>query len=111
MPFSGIASGVKTIATKRPRRLIKLLADERKTRKLRQEGVAYALRKPQAWISIIERGDRRVDVIEFLDLAEAIEFDPHAVLSQIQAVPRDKALRAIPEPKPRKKPRPKGHRR
>jgi transcriptional regulator with XRE-family HTH domain len=102
---------VKTIATKRHKRLIKLLTDERKTRKLRQEGVAHALRKPQAWVSIIERGDRRLDVVEYLSLAEAIGFDPHAVLSQIQAVPLDKPLRAVPEPKPRKARPRKGHRR
>ena len=102
---------MKTIATKRHKRLIKLLTDERKLRKLRQEGIAYALRKPQAWISIIERGDRRVDVVEYLSLAEAIGFDPHAVLSQIQAVPLDKPLRPILQPKPRKQRRRKGHRR
>ena len=101
---------MKTIATKRHKRLIELLAAERKGRKLRQERVAFALRKPQAWISRIEGGDQRVDVVEFLAFAEVIGFDPYEILSQIQAIPPDKPPRPMPEPRSRK-PRPrKGHR-
>jgi HTH-type transcriptional regulator/antitoxin HipB len=101
---------VKTIATKRHKRLIELLIAERKARGLLQDGLAHALRVRQDWISRIERGDRRIDVIEFLALAEIMGFDPHDVLSQVQAVPPERPPRAIPEPRPRKARRRRGHR-
>ena len=102
---------MKTIATKRHKRLIELLVAERKTHGLRQDDLAYALRRRQTWVSLIERADRRLDVIEYLALAEAIGFDPHAVLSQVQAVPPEKPPRPIPLSKPRKKCPSRGHRR
>lgn len=102
---------MKTIATKRHKKLIELLVAERKSRGLQQEGLAHALRKPQAWISRVEGGDRRVDVIEFLTFAEAIGFDPYDILSRVQAVPLEKPPRAIPGAEPRKARPLKGHRR
>ena len=93
---------MKTIATKRHKRLIELLIAERKARSLKQDGVAHAMRRPQAWIWRIESGDRRVDVIEFLLLAEVYGFDPYAVLSQVQAVPLERPPRAYPKIPPRR---------
>jgi hypothetical protein len=49
-------------------------------------------------ITWIESGKRRIDVIEFLELAEAIGFDPTNILRQIQAAggePRLGALRRV----------------
>lgn len=95
---------MKTIATKRHKRLIELLIAERKTHGLRQEELARILRKQQAWISRIESGERRVDVIEFLDLAEAIDFDPFIALATIREVDPDRPSRtgrAPPASKPR----------
>jgi hypothetical protein len=39
--------------------------------------------KPQSAIARVERGQRRVDVIEFVQLAMVIDFDPVRVLSHI----------------------------
>ncbi len=35
----------------------------------------------------VEGGGRRIDVVELLDLAEAIGFDPHAVVAELRAIP------------------------
>jgi transcriptional regulator with XRE-family HTH domain len=59
-----------------------LLIAKRKARNLPQEELARRLRM----IARIESGKRRIDVVEFLALAEAIEFDPTNILCQIQAV-------------------------
>jgi transcriptional regulator with XRE-family HTH domain len=44
-------------------------------RKLTQTDVADRLIRRQAYVSRIERGERRIDVVEFLDLAHAIGFN------------------------------------
>ena len=55
--------------------LRQMLIDERNNAELKQADVAAKLGKPQSYISKIERGERGIDVIEFLELAEAIGFD------------------------------------
>jgi transcriptional regulator with XRE-family HTH domain len=74
-----------TKAAERQQRLVDLIIDERKTRKIRQQELARKLRQHQSWVSRMEGGERRIDVLEFLALAEAIGFDPGAALRKIQA--------------------------
>jgi transcriptional regulator with XRE-family HTH domain len=71
---------------KRHAQLIKILVDERKARNIRQQGLARRMRQHQSWVSRLESGQRRVDVCEFIELAEAIGFDASAALRKIQAV-------------------------
>ena len=47
----------------------------RKDANLTQAELAQRLNRRQAFISRIERGERRIDVIEFLDLARALRID------------------------------------
>jgi hypothetical protein len=60
--------------------------EARKSRELTQISVARALGRPQSYVADAERHERRVDVIEFLELADAIGFDPTAVLQQVKSV-------------------------
>jgi HTH-type transcriptional regulator/antitoxin HipB len=80
------------IGTKRHKRLVDLLVAERKVRNLPQEELARRLRQHQSMIAWIESGKRRIDVVEFLALAEAIGFDPTNILRQIQAVGGERRL-------------------
>jgi transcriptional regulator with XRE-family HTH domain len=80
------------IGTKRHKRLIELLVAERKARNLPQEELARRLRQPRSIISRMESGNRRIDVVEFLALAEAIGFDPTNLLRQIQAAGGERQL-------------------
>jgi transcriptional regulator with XRE-family HTH domain len=52
---------------------------------LTQAEVARKLCRPQSFISKIERGERRLDMIEFLELMEALGADPLAVMQAIRA--------------------------
>ena len=58
---------------------------------LTQAAVAKALHRHQPFIANIENGDRRLDLVEFLDLAKAVGFDPHEVISQIEAIAPEKS--------------------
>lgn len=47
---------------------------------LSQRELAQLLGKPQSYVSKYERGERRLDIIEFLDLCEVLKLDPCVVL-------------------------------
>lgn len=56
------------------------LRTERKRRGLTQADVAARCGWPQSVIAKIEQGERRIDVVEFLWLAQALETTPEALL-------------------------------
>lgn len=62
------------------RRLIRV---ERKQRALSQAQVALLLGRPQSYVADFERRERRIDVVEYLALAEAIGFDPLNLLARV----------------------------
>ena len=66
----------KTIHTARHRKLRAMLIAERKAAGLTQTVVAQRLGKPPSYVAKYEGGERRLDVLEFLDIAAAIGFDP-----------------------------------
>ena len=52
-----------------------LLIERRRAADLTQATVAERLSKPQSYVAKYERGERRLDVVEFVEVAEAIGFD------------------------------------
>ena len=64
-----------------------LLKEERKNASLTQAALAKKLRRPQSYVSKYERGERRLDVIEFIEVARVIGFDPHDFLRKLVAKP------------------------
>ena len=60
-----------------------LLRDERKKVGMTQAKLAKKLRRPQSYVSKYERGDRRLDVIEFIEVAQVIGFDLHEFLQKL----------------------------
>jgi len=77
---------VDTISRKRHQVLIGIIIDERKRAGLRQVELAKKLKKTQTWVSRLEQGGRRLDVVEFMRLAEVIGFDPVATIRQLSAI-------------------------
>ncbi|UPK38626.1 helix-turn-helix transcriptional regulator [Bradyrhizobium sp. 186] len=57
-------------------RLIALLVATRHKAGIRQQALAKKLGKPQSFIAKFEGGERRLDVIEFITIAEAMGVDP-----------------------------------
>lgn len=65
-----------TIHSDAARILQGMLADVRRASGLRQVEVAERLNKPQSFVSDVERGERRLDVVEFTHFCRAIETNP-----------------------------------
>lgn len=75
----------KTIGSKRHKALIALLIKERKAANMNQTELARALGQYQSFVARVESGERRVDVIEFIDIANAIGFDPKKAIAKLMA--------------------------
>ncbi len=61
-----------------------LLISYRKNKSITQIELAEKLGKPQSYISKYESGERRIDVIEFIEICEALQIDPNTVINQIK---------------------------
>jgi transcriptional regulator with XRE-family HTH domain len=59
-----------------------LLVSARKRMGMRQVELAQKLNKPQSFVSKFECGERRLDVIEFLTIMEALGEDPLVLLAE-----------------------------
>ncbi len=60
-----------------------LLKRYREASNLTQQDVATKLRKPQSYVAKYEKGERRIDLIEFIDIARAIGFDPAELIAAL----------------------------
>ena len=71
---------VKTIYQERYKAFIKELVLARKASGLTQMQVAEKLSKPQSYIAKVEGADRKLDVMEFVELCQAINVDPTTLI-------------------------------
>lgn len=62
-----------------------MMIKERKAAGMNQTELARALGQYQSFIARAESGERRVDVVEFLDIAKAIGIDPKAAIGKLAA--------------------------
>lgn len=74
----------KSVFTDQYQTFLSMLVKERKKANLTQVQLASTLKKPQSFISKYEKGERRLDVIEFLDIARAIGFDETLFISKLK---------------------------
>jgi transcriptional regulator with XRE-family HTH domain len=79
-------SRLKTKPTAEARRDCPCRAGARRRASLTQQELAKRLDKPQSFISDYERGQRRVDLMEFLAIARGLDADPEEIfLAIVQA--------------------------
>jgi len=55
---------------------------------LTQQQVANALERPQSFVAKYESGERRLDVVEFIEVCEAIDVEPSTVINELLAMRR-----------------------
>jgi len=75
----------ESIYTARYRRLCELLVEARKSKGLSQAALSERLGWLQTTVSKYERGERRLDLVEFLDISQALDIDPHRVIRRLKA--------------------------
>lgn len=73
----------KTIFGGEHAKLVSALVEARKKSGLTQEELADRIGRDQTFISLIERGQRRVDVVEFIGIARAMDLDPADLFSEV----------------------------
>ena len=73
----------KSVYSKEHAILVEALTAARKAQGVYQEELAERLGKNQSYISNIERGQRRVDVVEFVAIARAMSVDPVDLFSDV----------------------------
>jgi transcriptional regulator with XRE-family HTH domain len=62
------------------------LAAKRKARSLKQADLAELLKRGQDYVSDIETGQKVVGVVELMELAEAIGFDPLDAIRHLKKI-------------------------
>src|SRR5437660_12895067 len=75
----------KTKLASELRILGEVLVRARERAKLKQADVAARLGLPASYLSKIESGTRRLDVIELIRIAEAMGVDPAEIVSEVRA--------------------------
>lgn len=74
----------KSTFSARYKRLRALLIKARKDRGLTQAQVAAKIHKPQSFVSKYEQGERRIDVVEFLEISRALGIDSLEILRELE---------------------------
>lgn len=74
-----------SIHSTRHQLLRKLLVEQRAKSGLSQQALADKLGRPQSFVSKYENGERDLSVVDFVELAKAIGFDPGSMIRKVAA--------------------------
>jgi transcriptional regulator with XRE-family HTH domain len=77
---------VKTLGSRRHKALIAILIAKREAAGLTQTELAAALGEYQSFVARLESGERRVDVVELIQLAHVLQFDTGAVVREVERI-------------------------
>lgn len=75
----------RSIHTDDYRALTAILTEARRNAGLTQQMVADRLGKPQSYVAKVEGNERRIDVVEFAALAQAMGIDPASLFDEVLA--------------------------
>ena len=76
----------KSLGTTRHKALVELLIRKREAAGMTQADLAARLGEYQSFVARLESGQRRIDVVEFLELADAVGFDPAKIISAVKKI-------------------------
>jgi HTH-type transcriptional regulator/antitoxin HipB len=81
-----VAGLMKELGSPRHDSLSRMIKERRQKADMSQAKLAERIERGQTFVSAVERGQHRVSVLEFLELAEAIGFDPSAAIRRLARV-------------------------
>jgi hypothetical protein len=73
----------KTLRSRGHQALIGMLVAAREKAGMTQRGLAARLRRPRSFVGRMEAGERRIDVIEFIEIARAVGADPRQIFERL----------------------------
>jgi transcriptional regulator with XRE-family HTH domain len=74
------------LGSQRHEALRKFIKEKREKADLTQHELARLIRRSQSYVATIETGQRRIDVVELVELAAALGFDPTAALRLVKSI-------------------------
>ena len=74
----------KTAYSRKYARFREVLIEARLSAGVTQTQLAKRLGRPQSFVSKFETGERRLDVVEFIEVARALDADPEDIISEVQ---------------------------
>jgi transcriptional regulator with XRE-family HTH domain len=80
---TGPTSTTKGFQDPRYKALVGRLIDARKASGVSQEAFAAKINRHQQFVSRYETGERRLDVVEFVDISRALQCDPATMISAV----------------------------
>lgn len=78
---------MKSVFTEEYKKFVSILIEARKTAGLTQQELAIKLKRPQSFVSKYERAERRLDVIEFLQIAKNLDLSALSIISSFEHNP------------------------
>jgi transcriptional regulator with XRE-family HTH domain len=76
----------KSLGSARHKALIGLLIQKREAAGMTQAELAARLGEYQSFVARLESGQRRIDIVEFIELADAVGLDPARTISALKKV-------------------------
>ena len=76
----------KSIHSPQHQKLRELLVAARKKAGLTQAEVAERLNRPQSFVAKYEGGERRLDVVELIQVAQAVDADPARLVRAVSSI-------------------------
>ncbi|CAN1527985.1 Cro/C1-type helix-turn-helix domain [Rhabdaerophilaceae bacterium] len=73
----------KTLGSDRHKALIAFLIERREAADMTQAQLAERLGEYQSFVARLESGQRRVDVVEFIELGSILRFDPEFAIKSL----------------------------
>ncbi len=75
---------MKSLYTTEYKKFLECIVAVRKESGFTQQQLAELLGKPQSYVSKYERGERRLDVVEFLALCKALSVSPMSIIERLE---------------------------
>jgi len=73
----------KSIYTERYKKFCAIMIDLRKKKNLTQVQLANLLNKPQSFVSKYENAERRLDIVEFLEICKVLKIESGKIIKKI----------------------------